>query len=163
MATIVYPGTFDPVTFGHLDLVRRATKLFDHVIVAVAFNTNKHPMFELEQRVELLQHVINAEDFSAKVSVIGFRNLLIDFIREHNAGYILRGMRAVSDFEMEFQLASANRTLAPDIETMFIIPDTRFAFISSSLVREVAMHYGETRGFVPECVAHALEEKYPRA
>ena len=162
MATIVYPGTFDPITFGHLDVIRRASKLFTKVVVAVARNTQKQPLFTLEQRVHLCRRAIEAENYPVTVQVEGFERLLIEFIRAQQAGYILRGMRAVSDFELEFQLASANRSLAPDIESLFIIPDTKFAFISSSLVREVAMHYGEVRSFVPELVALELERKFPR-
>ena len=158
---IVYPGTFDPLTLGHLDLIRRACKLFDQVIVGVARGVHKQPLFTLEERVQLVQEVLIGQDFADQVEVQGFGRLLIDFIREHHAAYILRGMRAVSDFEMEFQLASTNRALAPDVETLFIMPDSKYAFISSSLVREVASLYGDTAAFVPEVVQRALRGKYP--
>ena len=163
MATIVYPGTFDPITRGHLDLVRRASKIFSKVIIAVARNTQKKPLFSLDERLELCSRTVDQENYAVPVEVLGFEHLLIEFIRSQNSQFILRGMRAVSDFELEFQLASANRSLAPDIETIFIMPDTKYAFISSSLVREVAMHYGDVRAFVPKLVAEQLERKFPRS
>ena len=163
MATIVYPGTFDPITRGHLDLVRRASKIFSKVIIAVARNTQKKPLFSLDERLELCSRTVVEENYAVPVEVLGFEHLLIEFIRSQKSQFILRGMRAVSDFELEFQLASANRSLAPDVETIFIMPDTKYAFISSSLVREVAMHYGDVRAFVPELVAEQLERKFPRS
>lgn len=153
----VYPGTFDPITNGHLDLVHRASRLFDQVIVAVANNPNKHPLFTLERRIELI------EDTCAElgnVAVLGFSGLLVDFIREQNAQAIIRGLRAVSDFEYEFQLASMNRHLAPEIESIFLTPAEQHAFISSSLVKEVAKLGGDVSEFVPEIVLEALKNNF---
>ena len=163
MASIVYPGTFDPITKGHLDLIRRAGKIFDKVIIAVARNPQKQPLLDLSERIAMCELTVAEANYQFAVEVCGFEHLLIEFIRSKQAHFILRGMRAVSDFELEFQLASANRSLAGDIETIFIMPDTRYAFISSSLVREVAMHYGDVRAFVPEVVARKLEAKFPRS
>jgi pantetheine-phosphate adenylyltransferase len=153
MDTVVYPGTFDPITNGHTDLVERAARLFERVIVAVAVNADKRAAFEIETRVslarEVLAHVGNVE-------VCSFDNLLVDFVHEQKAGVILRGLRAVSDFEYEFQLAGMNRNLAPDIETLFLTPAQQYAYISSSLVREIAMLGGDVTPFVHKKVVAAL-------
>ena len=135
MATAIYPGTFDPATLGHIDLISRAAKLFDEVIVAVAENQGKSPLFSLEERVSMLKDSINE---LGNVRVIGFNNLLMDCAREQKANTILRGLRAVSDFEYEFQLASMNRHLDPSIETTFLTPSENYAFVSSTLIKEVA-------------------------
>ena len=151
MKTAVYPGTFDPITNGHTDLVQRAARLFDRVIVAVAANPGKAPAFALEQRVGLARTVL--ADL-ANVEVCSFDSLLVDFLHQREASIILRGLRAVSDFEYEFQLASMNRQLAPDIETVFLTPAEQYAFVSSSLVREIAVLGGDVSAFVhPEVVA----------
>ena len=155
MTTIVYPGTFDPFTLGHADLCCRAAKLFDCVIVAVAANPGKNPMFGLEQRVQFITDVMRSE--SDRVVVKPFGNLLVRFVREQGATAILRGLRAVSDFEYEFQLASMNRHLDAQIETLFLTPSERYAFISSSLVKEVARYDGDVSGYVPENVNHAIK------
>ena len=144
-ATAVYPGTFDPITNGHSDLIQRAARLFEKVIVAVAANPSKRPMFDLERRVGLAREVLAPME---NVEVCGFDTLLIDFTRERGAAVIVRGLRAVSDFEYEFQLASMNRRLAPDVETMFLTPDEKYAYISSSLVREIAALGGDVSPFV---------------
>lgn len=153
MEKVVYPGTFDPVTNGHTDLVERAARLFDQVIVAVAANAGKQAAFPIETRVNLaaeaLAHIDNVE-------VCSFDNLLVDFMRQREAQVILRGLRAVSDFEYEFQLAGMNRHLAPDIETMFLTPAEQYAYISSSLVREIASLGGDVTPFVPKKVVAAL-------
>ena len=153
MNTIVYPGTFDPITNGHTDLVERAAKLFDKVILAVAVSPDKETAFPVETRVtlarEVLAHIENAE-------VISFDNLLVDFVRQREARVILRGLRAVSDFEYEFQLASMNRHLAPDIETLFLTPAEQYAYISSSLVREISSLGGDVTPFVHKKVVAAL-------
>lgn len=155
MTTAIYPGTFDPITNGHIDLVMRASKLFDHVIVAVAINPTKAPSFSLEQRVSLAQqslgHITNVE-------VTGFEGLLVDVARQKNADVIIRGLRAVSDFEHEFQLAGMNRKMEPDVETLFLTPAEQFSYISSSLVREIAFLGGDVTEFVSPCVAKALKE-----
>jgi pantetheine-phosphate adenylyltransferase len=151
MKTAVYPGTFDPITNGHTDLVQRAARLFDRVIVAVAANPGKAPAFALEQRVGLARTVLAG---LPNVEVRSFDSLLVDFLHQRGADVILRGLRAVSDFEYEFQLASMNRQLAPDIETVFLTPSEQYAFVSSSLVREIAMLGGDVSAFVhPEVVA----------
>ena len=157
MRTIaVYPGTFDPITNGHIDLVMRASRLFEHVIVAVAINPSKKPAFRLDERVNLamqtLLHLPNVE-------VCSFKGLLVDVAREKKAQVIIRGLRAVSDFEHEFQLAGMNRHMEPNVETMFLTPAEQFSYISSSLVREVASLGGDVSAFVPPCVALALSNK----
>jgi pantetheine-phosphate adenylyltransferase len=156
MDTVVYPGTFDPVTNGHTDLVERASRLFDHVLVAVAASSDKHTAFPLETRVSLardvLAHIRNVE-------VCSFDNLLVDFMVQRKARVILRGLRAVSDFEYEFQLASMNRNLAPGIETMFLTPAEQYAYISSSLVREIASLGGDVTPFVHSKVVAALRSR----
>lgn len=156
MKTAVYPGTFDPITNGHVDLVQRAARLFDRVVVAVAANADKTPVFPLEERVALAAAVLS--DFPT-VEVCSFDCLLVDFMRRRSAQVILRGLRAVSDFEYEFQLASMNRQLAPDVETMFLTPAEQFAFVSSSLVREVASLGGDVSAFVPDKVMAVLRER----
>ena len=159
MATAFYPGTFDPATLGHIDLIRRAAKLFDEVIVGVAGNQDKSPLFTLDERVELLEAAVDGLD---NVRVIGFNNLLIDCVREQNADTILRGLRAVSDFEYEFQLAAMNRHLDPGIETTFLTPSESYAFLSSTLIKEVASLGGDVSEFVPPQVMKALKRVYSR-
>lgn len=152
----LYPGTFDPITNGHIDLVQRAAKLFDKVVVAIASNSKKSPRFSLEERIELAQQVLKG---CTNVSVKGFDILLVDFARQENANILIRGLRAVSDFEYEFQLASMNRNLAPDIESVFLMPADEYSFISSSLVKEVATLGGDISSFVHPLVNEALKEK----
>ncbi len=154
--TVVYPGTFDPITNGHIDLVDRATRLFDKVIVAVAANPTKKPTFNLQERVSLARQVLSE---LPNVEVTGFDTLLVEFVEQVGAQVILRGLRAVSDFEYEFQLAGMNRRLAPKVETMFLTPAEQYAFISSTLVREVAMLGGDVSPFVHEVVIAALRDK----
>ncbi len=145
----VYPGTFDPVTNGHSDLVQRASKLFDKVIVAIAANPSKTPLFNLDQRVDMVSRVLSD---IPNVEVCGFSDLLVDFVRKKDANVILRGLRAVSDFEFEMQLASMNRRLDNSIETVFLTPAEETSFISASLVKEVALHGGDVSQFVHEIV-----------
>lgn len=152
----LYPGTFDPVTNGHTDLVRRAARLFDEVIVAVAANPQKKPLFNLSERVELARTVL-AEIKGVKVT--GFDNLLIDCVRQHGGNVILRGLRAASDFEYEFQLAGMNRRLAPEVETVFMTPSEQEMFISASLVKEIALLGGNVADFVDARVAAAMAAK----
>lgn len=152
----IYPGTFDPITNGHSDLVQRAGKLFETVIVAIAANPSKKPFFSIDERIELAKAALS--DFD-NVKVCGFDSLLVDFARSSNAQVILRGLRAVSDFEYEFQLASMNRKLAPEIETLFLTPSEKFAFISSSLVREIAGLGGDVSAFVHKNVGAALGKR----
>jgi pantetheine-phosphate adenylyltransferase len=152
----IYAGTFDPVTFGHVDLIERALQVFDRVIVAVAASEKKHPMFTLAERVSMCEHVLKKYD---GVTVQGFSSLLTDFAHEQGANVILRGLRAVSDFDYEFQLASMNRRIAPDLETIFLMPDEHFSYISSRLVREISLLGGNVKDFVPEIVLTALQNK----
>ncbi len=154
--TAVYPGTFDPITNGHTDIVRRAVQLFDEVVVAVAANPNKKPLFSLEERVELARVVLASV---RNVEVVGFDSLLIEFVRARKAHVILRGLRAVSDFEFEFQLAGMNRRLAPEVETVFMTPSEQEMFISASLVKEIAALGGNVNDFVDPRVAAALSGK----
>lgn len=152
----VYPGTFDPITLGHEDLVRRAAHLFDEVIVAVAGSTNKTTLFSLEERVQLAQQVFGSYD---NVKVVGFGGLLMQFVQEQQAQIVIRGLRAASDFEYEFQLAGMNRKLYPKLETMFLTPSDEYMFVSSSLVREVAKLGGEVDQFVSKIVENAIKKK----
>ncbi len=156
--TAIYPGTFDPVTNGHADLVQRAASMFDRLVVAVAPNRAKQPLFSLEERVELVQAMVSDLGL-ASVEVRSFPGLLVDFARAAGAGVIVRGLRAVSDFEYEFQLAGMNRRLDPDIETVFLAPAEQYAFLSSSMVREIAMLGGDVSQFVDTRVAAALHGK----
>ncbi len=157
--TAIYPGTFDPITNGHLDLVARAAQLYDEVIVAVAENKTKTPLFSLAERVELAKMVTT--EF-ANVRVIGFDNLLVECAKEQNARVIMRGLRAVSDFEYEFQLAGMNRRLAPELETVFLTPAEQYEFISSSMIREIARLKGNVSFFVADCVHQQLIKKFAR-
>jgi pantetheine-phosphate adenylyltransferase len=149
----VYPGTFDPITNGHSDLVQRASKLFDVVIVAIAANPAKTPLFEIDQRVSMATRVLSNVK---NVEVCGFSDLLVNFVKKKNANVILRGLRAVSDFEFEMQLASMNRRLDNSIETVFLTPSEETSFISASLVKEVALHGGDVSQFVHETIVEEL-------
>ncbi len=149
----VYPGTFDPITNGHQDLVRRAASIFSRVVVAIAANPNKTPLFSVEKRVELARAVLADVP---QVEVMGYTGLTVDFAREHQLSVIVRGLRAVSDFEFEFQLANMTRHLSQDIETVFMTPKEQFTFISSTLVREIAMLGGDVNEFVHPIVADEL-------
>ena len=153
----VYPGTFDPVTNGHVDLATRAAPLFERLIVAIADSSNKGPALTLEERIDLARTALSA---LPNVEVRGFSSLLADFVEETGAGVILRGLRAVSDFEYEFQLASMNRHLIPTAETLFLTPAEQYSFISSSLVREIARLGGDVSGFVHPAVQQALRTHY---
>jgi pantetheine-phosphate adenylyltransferase len=152
----VYPGTFDPITNGHQDLVRRAARMFARVFIAIAANPNKTPLFPLAERVDLARRVLHD---LPNVEVLGYSNLTVEFAREHGVGVILRGLRAVSDFEFEFQLANMTRHLDRDIETVFLTPQEQFTFISSTLVREVALLGGDVREFVHPIVDAALKKR----
>jgi pantetheine-phosphate adenylyltransferase len=156
MQIAVYPGTFDPITNGHTDLIERATRRFSKVIVAIHSSGSKQPAFTWEERVELAREVLAGV---RNVEVEGFEGLLVDFMRAKQAGVILRGLRAVSDFEYEFQLASMNRQLAPEIETLFMTPDEHYAYVSSGLVREIAGLGGDVTPFVHEKVVAALRRR----
>jgi pantetheine-phosphate adenylyltransferase len=156
MRKIVYPGTFDPITRGHEDLVRRAARIFDEVVVAVAANASKRPFFSLEERIamarESLAHLTG-------VRVAGFDGLLVEFVQREGTNLVLRGLRAVSDFEYEFQLAGMNRSMNPDLETVFMTPGEQYMFISASMVREIARLGGDVRPFVAPLIAERLATK----
>lgn len=153
---VVYPGTFDPITMGHEDIVRRAASLFSEVIVAVASNPGKKPFFDLNERVEMASHVLKD---CPNVKVIGFSGLLMQFVQDQGARVVIRGLRAASDFEYEFQLAGMNRKLYPQVESVFLTPSEQFMFISSSLVREVAMLGGDVTQFVSPHIQACINTK----
>ena len=155
--TVVYPGTFDPVTNGHIDLVERAAKLFERVVVAVATSEKKAPLFSLEERVSLLQESLRQVPAA---EVVPFQGLLIDFVTAQQSHCVLRGLRAVADFEYEFQLANMNRAMNPEFESVFLTPSAELSYVSSSLVREIASLGGDVSGFVTPNVAQALKQKF---
>ncbi|GGF76044.1 pantetheine-phosphate adenylyltransferase [Alteromonas lipolytica] len=150
----IYPGTFDPITNGHADLIERASRMFDEVIVGIAANPSKKPLFSLEERVELISTVTSELN---NVTVIGFSGLLAEFARTEQATILIRGLRAVADFEYEFQLANMNRRLNPDLESVFLTPSEENSFISSTLVKEVALHHGDVGQFCHPAVKAALQ------
>ncbi|WP_112289312.1 pantetheine-phosphate adenylyltransferase [Rahnella sp. AN3-3W3] len=152
----IYPGTFDPMTNGHLDIVTRAALMFDHVILAIAASPGKKPMFSLDERVALATQVTSHLD---NVEVIGFSDLMANFAKAQDANVLVRGLRAVSDFEYEMQLANMNRHLLPTLESVFMMPSKEWSFISSSLVKEVARHGGDITPFLPQVITQALMEK----
>ncbi|MBL9076497.1 MAG: pantetheine-phosphate adenylyltransferase [Planctomycetes bacterium] len=156
MVSALYPGSFDPVTRGHLDLVERALPLFDHLTVAVALNSTKTPTFSAEERVGMLREVLPHDP---KLSVTTFRGLVVDFCRTQGIGAILRGVRTVSDFEFEYQMALTNRHLAPGIETVFVMPSVQFSYVSSSLIREIVRNGGDVSSFLPPPVERRLRER----
>jgi len=156
MITAIYPGTFDPITKGHCDLVLRAAKLFEHIVIAVADNPSKNPLFNLEERIDFVKSTTrHIENVSAR----GFNTLLTTFAEEIQADIIIRGLRAVSDFEYEFQLANMNRVLAPSLESIFLTPSEGYSYISSSLVREIALYGGDVSDFVDPSVVKAINKK----
>lgn len=154
--SVVFPGTFDPITNGHRDLIERAASMFDKVIVAIAKNKQKTPLFSLEERTQMAESVL---EHLENVKVLGFDSLLVEFVRQQGALAVIRGLRVVSDFEYEFQLANMNRRLDPDIETIFLTPSEQYSFISSTLVREIAFLAGDVTPFVHEKVAQKLQER----
>ena len=156
MQRAVYPGTFDPMTMGHVDLVKRASKLFDSVIIAIASSDSKKPMFSLEERIEIGNQIF-ADD--PKVEVVGFSGLLVNFAKENDANILIRGLRVVADFEYEFQLANMNRAMSPDIESVFLTPKEEYSYISSSLVKEIATMGGDVTRFVDPVTLDALNQK----
>ena len=151
----IYPGTFDPVTNGHTDLIERASLLFSEVIIGVASNPNKKPCFDIEKRVEMVQLVTQ---HLPNVTVVGFTGLLVDFAKQHNALVLIRGVRTASDFEYEFQLAKMNRSLSSNLESIFFTPSEENSFISSTIVKEVTLHHGDVSKFVHPSIKKALDE-----
>jgi len=157
MRRAIYPGSFDPVTNGHLDVIERARKLFDEVVVAVAHNDEKQPLFSLEQRLDLLQETAGRIE---NVRISEFSGLLVEFARAQKAGAVIRGLRAVSDFEFEFQMALMNRNLNAAVETIFLMPKEEYTYLSSRIVKEIARLGGNVSTFVPSCVDKALSGKF---
>lgn len=158
--TALYPGSFDPFTNGHLDILQRATKLFDKVIVTVAVNNRKSAVFTGEERIDLIRECINGCSWADQVEIEQFTGLLIDFARQKGVNVLLRGVRQISDFEYEFRMALTNRRLAPEIDTVFLMPDEQLTFISATIVKEIAAWDGDLSSFVPENVAKALQKKF---
>ena len=152
----VYPGTFDPITNGHTDLVNRGVKIFDKVIIAVAQNPSKNTLFTVKERIEFIQEIF---DENSQVEIYSLDKLLVDFANDHNATVILRGLRAVSDFEYEVQLASMNRSMEPNIESVFMSPAEEYGFLSSSIIKEIAKHGGDLSKFIDKAVLAALQKK----
>jgi pantetheine-phosphate adenylyltransferase len=155
---IVYPGTFDPITNGHIDVVGRALQLFDEVVLAIAADSTKKPLFSIEERKALAEQALAS--FGSKVRVTPFNGLLIDFVRQENSRAILRGLRAISDFEFEFQMALMNRKLNDSIETLFLMPRGAYTYLSSTIIKEIGRLGGDLSSFVPKSVADALRAKY---
>jgi pantetheine-phosphate adenylyltransferase len=153
----IYPGSFDPLTNGHLDLIARAAKIFDHLVVAILRNSSKNPLFTVEERVAMLSE--GTAEFGNDVSVSTFDGLLVDYAREQRAHAVVRGIRAISDYEYEFQMALMNRRLSPDVETIFLMPDAKYSFVSSRLVKEVFRLGGSVDGLVPKFVIERMKDK----
>lgn len=156
----LYPGSFDPITYGHLDILERATDLFDKVIITIAVNSQKDTVFTGDEREDLIAECLEDKQWATRVEIQQFTGLLVDFAKEKNAQTLVRGVRQVSDFEYEFRMALTNRRLAPDVDTVFLMPNEQLTFISASLVKEIAYWDGDLSSFVPQHVADALREKY---
>lgn len=158
----VYPGTFDPITFGHLDIIQRATRLVDRLIIGVATNVGKSPLFSIEERIAMIEEDLKLYDLPEDVEIIvkPFDSLLVHFAKEEGAQLLIRGLRAVSDFEYEFQMAGTNRKLCPELETVFLIASENYQLLASNLVREIARYKGDTTPFVSAHVAQKLKERF---
>lgn len=156
MRVAIYPGSFDPVTLGHFDIIKRSAEMFDHVIIGVLNNTAKTPLFSLEERVNMLKDTVSDLD---NVSVESFQGLLVDFARIKQSNTIIRGLRALTDFDLEMQMAQSNRTVAPDVDTVFLSTSVQYSYLSSSIVKEYARYNVDLKEFVPECVISKLMDK----
>ncbi|MDZ7659985.1 pantetheine-phosphate adenylyltransferase [Fodinibius sp.] len=156
----LYPGSFDPITYGHLDILERATELFDKVIITIAVNNKKETVFSGDEREALIKEYLSDKSWADRVEIQQFTGLLVDFAKERDAQTLVRGVRQVSDFEYEFRMALTNRRLAPEVDTVFLMPNEQLTFISASLVREIAYWGGDLSSFVPNHVAEALHEKF---
>jgi len=159
MRTVIYPGTFDPITYGHLDVLERALNLFDEIIITIAINPSKQPLFSLKERIQLIETALKTNPEGHRVKVQGFDGLLVDFARQKKAGAIIRGLRAVSDFEYELQMALMNRRLADEITTVFMMPHEKYTYLNSTIVKEVSRLGGNISNFVPNNVQEALNKK----
>ncbi len=157
MATIIYPGTFDPITLGHINLVERASRLFDTVIVSIASSRSKSPLFSLDERIALCRQVLAN---LPNIKVVGFSGLIVDLAKQHNATAVLRGVRSMTDFDYEFQMANMNQAMLEDFETVFLTPSREYSFISSTLIREIASMKGDISSFVHPNVLNALNKKF---
>lgn len=162
MRVAVYPGSFDPITYGHLDIIQRGAKVFDKIIVAVLVNSSKHPLFTTEERKQLIQDAIHSMEGCSpcEIEVDSFDGLLVDYVKKRQTNVILRGLRAISDFEYELQIASINRSVSEDVETLFLMTNNKHSFVSSSMVKEIAKYGADTKDLVPENVVRALRHKY---
>ncbi len=160
MKTAIYPGTFDPITYGHLDIIERASRLFDKIIITVAQNPTKSPLLSAEERVELIRKVLVDVDVDATLIVEPFEGLIVDFARKRKADAIIRGLRAISDFEYELQMALVNRRLYPKVSTVFLMPHEKYTYLNSSIVKEVASFGGDIENFVPPLVRETIENIY---
>lgn len=156
MSTAIYPGSFDPVTLGHLDIIKRSAAIFDHVVIGVLNNTAKKPLFSLEERVNMLKDAVSDID---NVSVESFEGLLVDFVKQKNTNVIIRGLRALTDFDLEMQMAQSNRMVASDVDTVFLSTSLQYSYLSSSIVKEYARYGVDLKEFVPECVISKLIDK----
>ncbi|MBQ8318051.1 MAG: pantetheine-phosphate adenylyltransferase [Lachnospiraceae bacterium] len=156
MSTAIYPGSFDPVTLGHLDIIKRSAAIFDHVVIGVLNNTAKKPLFSLEERVNMLKDAVSGID---NVSVESFEGLLVDFVKQKNTNVIIRGLRALTDFDLEMQMAQSNRMVASDVDTVFLSTSLQYSYLSSSIVKEYARYGVDLKEFVPECVISKLIDK----
>lgn len=156
----LYPGSFDPITYGHLDILERATELFDKVIATIAINNRKKAVFTGDEREDLFRQCLKGKEWAKRVEIEQFTGLLVDFAKEKNANTLVRGVRQISDFEYEFRMALTNRRLAPNVDTVFLMPNEQLTFISASLVKEVGYWGGDLSSFVPEHVAEALTQKF---
>jgi len=157
MSKALYPGTFDPITLGHIDIIERALNLFDEIIIAIATSDSKTPLFSLEERIEQIETIFKG---NKNVRAIGFTGLVVDLAKQEEVTMLIRGLRAVSDFEYEFQLANMNRAMSPEIESVFLTPKAKFSFLSSTLVREIASMGGKVSAFVDPVVEQALEKRF---
>jgi len=157
MAKAIYPGTFDPLTLGHIDIVERALNLFEEVTIAIAVSEKKVPLFSLEERIDQINNIFGNEK---RINAIGFSGLIVDLAKEQDSNVLIRGLRAVSDFEYEFQMASMNRAMSPELDSIFLTPKAQYSFLSSSLVREIASMGGDVSSFVDPIVEKDLKEKF---
>jgi len=160
VTTAIYPGSFDPLTFGHIDILQRSVRLFDRVVIAILTNSQKSPLFSVTERLEIVREIVSPQFPNVEIEVDVFHGLLVDYARRKNAQVIVRGIRAVTDYEYELQMALMNRRLAPGIETVFMMPAENYSYLSSHLVKEIAGHGGSVTGLVPDSVEQRLKEKF---
>ncbi|HLQ77115.1 MAG TPA: pantetheine-phosphate adenylyltransferase [Terriglobia bacterium] len=160
MTTAIYPGSFDPLTFGHIDILQRSVRLFDRVVIAILTNSQKSPLFSVNERLEIVREIVSPQFPNVEIEIDVFHGLLVDYARRKNAQVIVRGIRAVTDYEYELQMALMNRRLAPGIETVFMMPAENYSYLSSHLVKEIAGHGGSVTGLVPDSVEQRLKEKF---